>query len=793
MKRSTLALSISLALASSPATADVRADDTLRHLHELEKLVVQALPFGRSSLETAHPIQVLAGERLDDRRGLTLGETLQNEPGIHSTFYGQGSGRPIIRGLSGPRVRILEDGLSTADTAAQSDDHAVTVDPMLVDRIEILRGPATLLYGSGASGGVVNVIDNRIPEQVPSTPFEGRYEVRGDTVADERSGALKLGGGGGNFAWHLDGSWRDADDYEIPAPARREFGHDDDHGHDNDHDHEEFDGTLENSFVEVLSGTFGASWIGERGFVGASYRRFETEYGIPAPHSHGGHDHDHDSGHDSDHGHDSGHDDDDEFAFVDMEQNIWNLKAGLNDPLPGFTRATLRLGYNDYTHREIELEDHGHDNDHDSDHDSDHGHDDGHDDGHESTQFDVETWQARLEMETAPLAGWEGALGLQFDHEDFVATGAEAFVAPNETGSLALFGLQEQTFGDLTLTVGGRIERSNIEVDRHDNDHDHDHGHGHGHGMLAFGGMDGSDDHGHDDDHDDHDNDHDHGDDHGDNHGDDHDDHHGHEPDFDIEERTFTSWSASVGAIYRITDKWQTSVNYSRAQRAPSATELFANGAHLATFSFEVGDPSLGKETTNALDWTIHRHSENLDVELNLFHKDVSNFIFLEDTGDTRGGFPLRRTRQDNAEIYGFEAQAAWQIHDTGLGDFDLRAGYDLVRAELGDGHNLPRISPQRLTTGLDWHNGSWRAGAEWQRVRRQGRVAEAETPTPGYNLINAQVAYSFDLAQGRAPMEVFLQGRNLGDNEARVHTSFLREFAPLPGRNFRLGLRGSF
>lgn len=734
MRKRALFTAISLALATGMAAADEQDHHEEEERHrghhtELETLTVRALPIERSKLDSAQPVDIMAGDKLDDRRGMTLGETLMAEPGVHSTAYGAGASRPIIRGLSGPRVRVLEDGLATADTAAQSDDHAVTVDPMLIDRIEILRGPATLLYGSGAVGGVVNIIDNRIPELVPTRPLEGQFELRGDTVANERSGVLRLDGGGGNFAWHLDGTWRDAGDYKIPGEARLE-----DNDHDHDHDDDDGHGRLENSFVETQSGTIGASWIGPGGFFGASFRAFETEYGVPAPHDHGN---DHDNGHEHIAGHvltgvrsyllgedDHENDDEEEFVFIDMQQRRWDLKGGLTDPMPGFSRATLRMSYNDYRHREVPLDDHDSDHDHDHDHET-------------FTEFDVNAFQARLELEHEPIAGWRGAFGVQFDNEDLKAEGAEAFVPDGETRSVGLFALEEKSFGDVTLSAGARVERTTVEVHDSDDDHDHDHDAG------------------------------------------------------DIDERSFTAWSASLGGIWQMSEKWQSSLNYSRAQRAPSQTELFANGPHLATFSFERGNPALVKETTNGWDLIAHRHSERFDFEASVFYNDIRNFIFLDPTGHTVDGLPERETRQRDAEFYGFETEAIWHLQENGFGHFDLRASFDTVRAKLDDGRDLPRISPTRVGVGVNWHQGDWRGNADFYRVRSQDRVAEFETETAGYNMLSAQISYYFDL--GGAQMEAFVRGNNLLDEEARVHTSFLKNFAPLPGRNFTFGLRGKF
>lgn len=708
---------------------------------ELETVVVSALPIARSKLESAQPIDVLFGEELDDRRGLTLGETLMKQPGVHSTSYGPGAGRPVIRGLGAGRVQVLEDSLPAVDVSAQSDDHAVSVEPMLIDRVEILRGPSTLLFGSGAVGGVVNVIDGRIPESVPPRALEGRFEVRGNTVADERTGVLRLDGGSGNWAWNISGTWRDAEDYEIPglAEAEPEEEHEEE-GHDED----EVFGILPNSFVESKSGSAGLSWIGSRGFFGVSVKQFETDYGIPAPHAHED-DHDDNRGaaafrytllseDEEEHGEEEGED-----VFIDLEQTRWDAKGALDAPLPGFTRATLRTSYSDYTHAERDVGG-GHD---EEEHDDEHG--DGADGAH--TIFDVEAWNARLEMEHRPVAGWRGALGFQFENKTLSAVGEEAYIPGGDTRSWAVFALEEKRTGPLTWTLGARVERNEIEVDE----------------LLE--------DHGHEGEHED-----------------EHEDEHAGEGPL---RRSFTTVSGSAGVLWRIDERWQTSLNYAYAERAPSQGDLYANGPHAATFTFERGAVDLEKEVTNGLDFIVHRHGDDFDLEASLFYNVIDDFIYLDETGEELDGLPLRQARQQDATFYGGELLAVWHLPRTAAGHFDLRAGYDWVRAELDSGENLPRISPARYIAGVDWHRGDLRGSLEYQHVTEADELAPNEAPTDSYDMLDLNVSYFFDL--GGAELEAFAKFSNLLDEEARVHTSFLKNFAPLPGRNVGFGLRGRF
>src|SRR6185436_1454188 len=259
-------------------------------------------PGPRSQGELAVVTTVVDADRLRQQLQPTLGETLSQEPGVSSTFFGPGASRPVIRGLGGDRIRVLETGIGTGDASTTSPDHAVSLDPISAERIEIVRGPATLLYGSSAVGGVVNVIDGRIPDFVPAEKLGGECDGRAATNAGERAGTLRLDGGAGQLAWHLEGFKRQTDDYESGK------------------------GTVANSAIDSDGGSAGGSWIGKNGYIGVAATRFNTLYGSPA----------------------------EEEVKIDLEQRRWDLEGQLNQSL-GFLRGLkLRFGKNDYEHVELE-------------------------------------------------------------------------------------------------------------------------------------------------------------------------------------------------------------------------------------------------------------------------------------------------------------------------------------------------------------------------------------------------------------------------------------------------------
>lgn len=687
-----LALAAPLALVPASQAQESPPDST-----ELETIIVTASPLGSSALEMAQSASVLSGEELDRALRATIGETVERLPGVQSAYFGPGVGRPIIRGLDGPRISVLENNISSNDVSNVSADHAVSIEPFLAEQVEVLRGPATLLYGSDTIGGVVNVRTHRIPTR-RIEGIEGEVVVNGDTVADELFGAIELDFGAGPWAFHLDGFVREADDYEIPGFAELEEAHGDEE-HEEDHDEEEqIAGLLENSAIETQGGAAGFSYLGDRWRFGLSYSNFQTDYGIPGHAHEHGHEDEHEEG--EEHDHEEEGEEEEEMVTIDLENNRVDADFQLYDPLTGLESLRVLVSNSDYEHIEFEGSEVG-------------------------TQFDTDTLEGRVELVHRPIAGWRGVFGVQFQDRDFVALGDEAFVPPTETQSYGLFLLEEREFGDIRIELGARYEDQ--EVDTTD-------------------GRNAS-----------------------------------HEP-----------FSLSGGAVWHFTDAMHLAFYAARAERAPAEEELFADGPHIATQTFEIGDPTLDKEVSTNFEVTLRRHQGPFTGSLTFFRNDFEDFIYLADTGDEEDGFPVRVWTQDDAEFYGLEGELAYAFPETDFGQFRVRGFFDSVEAELDDGSNLPRIAPARIGGGADWSLNGWAASLDVIHYDEQDDVAAFETPTDGYTLIDADLAYRFTAA-GDIAWELFARGRNLGDEEARNHTSFLKDRAPLPGRNVILGFRAYF
>jgi iron complex outermembrane receptor protein len=360
------------------------------------------------------PVIVLDDDGLMSRRQSTLGDTLNGLPGIHADTFGGGASRPVIRGQTAPRVKVLSDGSELQDASSVSPDHAVTIEPLLASKVEVLRGPATLLYGGGAIGGVVNVLDNKIPTAVPENGVEGEAEVRGATGTRERAGAVGITAGEGNFAVRVEGMKRESDDYRVPDWSSR---------------------SVDGSYSKSQQGSLGMSWITPRGYLGVAYTYLDSKYGLPG-HNHeyeGCHPHGstlHCGGHDHDHGEEDGdgHDHDHEHGaepppYVKLRSERFDLRGEYREPIAGIEKIRLRGGLTDYKHSEIE-------------------------DGAAGTIFRNRGYDARLEVEHKPVLGLRGVVGVQNAYSDFRADGEEGFLPRSKTRSTGLFLLEEYRLAD---------------------------------------------------------------------------------------------------------------------------------------------------------------------------------------------------------------------------------------------------------------------------------------------------------------------------------------------------------
>ena len=674
--------------------------------HDIEEIIVRATPLDRDIVEMSQSATVLAGEDLRREAANNIGETLTRQAGLSNASFGQNVGRPVIRGLQGQRVGVLTNNMSASDASAVSQDHAVSIEPFLADQVEVLRGPATLLYGSGSIGGVVNVVSHSIPQRIPEQGFEGRAMAQADSAADQRFAAGRVDIGGSSFAFHADAFYRRTDDYEIPGQA--ELYPEDEHEEDEEHEEEAVTGLLENSFLDNEGGALGTSWIGDRWRAGLSWTTYDSNYGIPGAH----HPHE-DEGeeHEEDH-----EEEEEELVTIGLVSRRWDAEIVGADPFSGFDQLSFRYAKTDYTHTEFEGEEVG-------------------------TEFDRDTDDARLELRHDPWGRWSGAFGLQYTEVDFSASGDEAFVPPSNTGTAALFWIETAELGQWQLDLGMRYESIDVtalELLAHPHEEEDS-------GQEAESGQ-----------------------------------------------RSFKPFSISAGVVWHVSETGHLTLNLSRAERAPTAQELYSFGPHVASQTFEIGDSGLQKESNLHIEGGYRIHGERLDASFILYADRFEDYIYQQNTGEEEDGFPVRLWSQQDADFVGAEVEVRYDIGHYDSGHWWIFGLFDTVSGELDDGQNVPLMPPTRFGLGLDWHFRGWTANLSWIRADDHSDVAEYETPTPGYDLLNLDLTWSVP-GSGRSQWELFLKGHNLLDEDIRNSTSYLKDQAPQIGRNFIFGVRTAF
>ena len=677
MRPSSVSRSLLMAAAGSTILAGAAAAQSAPQAPaELGDIIVTGAPYGISQRASVIATDVVDEQTLATAPAASLGDMLSGRPGIRSTDFAPGASRPVIRGLSGPRVQVLTNGIGLIDASSVSPDHAVATDPAEANRIEIIRGPATLVYGGSAIGGVVNVLDDRIPTEIPEGGVSGVVSTQASSVDDGRSAFGRVTVGSGNFAFNVDGVKRKTDDYDIPAPAisaRRAAA---------EGLAREDTGTQPNSYTDLEAWGVGGSYIGDKGFAGVSYKNTDSEYGTVA----------------------------EESVFIKLNQKRWDARGEYRFDSGPFSALRGSYGHADYTHTEFEAV------------------------GEPGTIFNSDGWEGRADLVQRERNGWNGAVGVQALSRNFEAIGEEAFVPSVKIDELGLYTVQRLDLGNHGFEGGLRYDRRELS------------------GTPIGGASEVT--------------------------------------------REFDNWSASAAAFIRPTTGLFLGLSLAHNERAPSEVELFADGVHIATAAYETGDLTLNSEKVTTLEGTAHYDRGRFTGDLHVYHSWYNGFIDERPTGDQfyfeeeDEFFPIYRFVQTDAKFYGFELEGAYALWQDGDRKLSLEGSADYVHAQTDFGP-AARIPPYSVTGRLAWTSTRFDVSAEVRHVGEQDRVAnEFELPTDDYTLVNASVAVRPFAQQN---VTLFAEARNLTDEEAREHVSFLKDIAPLPGRNLRVGVAYRF
>ena len=632
----------------------------------LNSVIVTADPFGSSenSMVLA-PAKVLSGDELRDKLGGSIGQTLSNELGVSSSGFSSGASRPIIRGLDGPRVKMLENGMSSGDLSSISSDHAVGSTGATARQIEILRGPAALLYGSGAIGGLVNIVNNRIASSLETKPT-GETELRYSSVDRGIGASFSADGSAGTIGLHADGNTTNAGDYRIPGNSSV-LG-------DGDTGRLSFSGNRERSLG------FGGSVIKDWGYAGLSIATLDKLYGI-----HGA----------------------DERSRIDLNRTRIDADTLIKSPFDGFDSLRIRLGNTDYKHTELENGTDPH------------------------IRFTNKSTETRWELGHLPVAGWRGKLGIQTEQATTKAAnleGADPTVPRTNSMAVAGFFLEERDFGATRINIGGRLE----SVSR--------------------------------------------------------------KPESSVN-RSYDLGSFSTGALWTVIPGYGLGTTASIAQRAPTAEELYSRGAHHPTETYDVGDTSLKKETSNNLELSLQKTENKLRWKTNVYQNKVTNFIYgaigtinLDPDGALRD----RNFKQGDATLKGIEAELSYNLYETG---WYGRVFADSSRGTLDNLGNLPLQPASRLGLTAGYQDQRWRSSLSVLHADSHNRIASTviseETATKAYTNIDANL--SFTQRYGTTDLTLFMIARNLLNEEIRLSTSLLKDYVPQPGRNVIVGVRTRF
>lgn len=744
---------MAMSLIITQINADEPATDSAENVEEVE---VTASILNPSRI--INPLYVIDGSEIEDDATTSLGEAVDSYLGVSIADYGAAVGQPIIRGMSGPRVKILKNGMVNRDVSGLGVDHLNDIDLNDIQQIEIVKGPSSLLYANGTIGGIINVVDNCIAEgNYDKQEFIAGLETQSVNDGDVQHLNYKNNIAGFNVNFGYKNS--EFGNFDIPDGA---VMHDEDHeGHD-EHEEEEELSYIENSDLEIESTKFGISRAGDWGYFGVSVDNLESIYGIPYHGEHGDehgdehddHDDDHGDDHDDDHA-DDDHDDDDHgdehegeriFSTTDSEsltvKGLYNLNGNL------VKSVTYNYRDTDYTLTEAHAEEEGHDEHEEEEHEE-----------HAPTVFsnDATEYGAIFDLSNDNLIQ---KISLNFVDEDSSIVGEEAFMNPANNEEFTIGYFMSADLDNFYLDAGFRID----QIDRTGSVTDEDHG------DVDY---------------------------------------------YSIDDDT-NSFALSLGRD--LSDSLDVNFGFSSVERLPSVIELFMNGPHMATGRLETGNPNLNSETSNNFDITFNFDNGDFYAYASFYINDVDNYITLmdelddhddhdDDHGDEHGDDDHDDDHgddhgdddhddhaehanlihadyvQEDAEFRGYEFEFG-RTFSLGSGDLTLSFGRDDVNAEFSDGHNVPRINPSRNIYSLSYVENDWVFKLSLKDVEKQNDIGEGESVTDSYQMLNTRLTKTFNLS-GPGELKVSIFGSNLLDEVARNHSSFVKKQVPLAGRNY--------
>lgn len=612
-----------------------------------EQVTVSATGETQSTFESIASVNTVDSNAILERAAVGLGDVLDNQPGVTKRSFGPGNSRPVLRGFDGDRVLVSTDGVRVGSLGSQSGDHGEPVDTLSVERIEVVKGPATLLYGSNAIGGVVNAISGHDEGAHPGL----RGYLSGITASNSKqfSGSGGIEYGTKNWMFWGNGSGQRTSDYT----AGGDFG------------------KVINSFTRSATGTGGFGYYSDKGFFTTDYNYFQSRYGIPFDFN------------------------DPAAELRDLSMRRHNLKftGGLNNIDSFVTGAKFTVDYSNYQHQELV-------------------------DDIVGTTFNNKVFSYRGMFDQKKYGNLTGRFGFEGFTRDYSTVGDEVLILGKvRQNSFSAFGLQEVKLERVTLQFGGRIENN------------------------------------------------------------------GYNPtDASLAKRDFTGFSGAAGIRVALWEGGAFVANYTHAFRAPALEELYNNGPHDGTLSFEVGNPNLQPETNNGLDFSLRHQNNRLRAEANFFYYDLKNYVFLAPTGqtDAGSGLVIARYLQGNSRYMGSELS----LDITANRFLNLIGGLDYVNAELKTGQPLPRISPLRGRLGLDAHFKDLSVRPELILVDKQDRVFTNETATAGYGVFNIAANY---IVPGKHFANIFsVNAFNLTNKLYYNHISFIKELSPEIGRGVR-------